>query len=89
MGGMSSSASGCKVSPSMLSGQPLLVSTTAYTHFLDTILMSFGLDILSGNPINPLPWTTCLAVSHEVSEELGTELKSVTQNWKCFKIMIF
>lgn len=73
----------------MLSGQPLLVSTTPYTHFLDTILMSLGLDILSGDPQNPLPWKTCLAVSHEMSEQLGTELKSVTQNWKCFKITIF
>lgn len=73
----------------MLSGQPLLVSTTPYTHFLDMILMSLGLDILSGDPQNPLSRKTCLAVSREMSEQLGTELKSVTQNWKCFKIMMF
>lgn len=89
MGGVATIASGCNASPSMLSGQPLLVSTTPYTHFLDMILMPLGLDILSGNPWNPLPWKTCLAVSHEMSEQLGTGLKSVTQNWKCFKIMIF
>lgn len=33
-----------------------------------------------GNPLNPLPWKACLAMSHDMSEHLGSELKYITQN---------
>lgn len=60
-------------------------SSTPYTCFLERMVLSLALDVLSGNPINPFPWKVCLAVSHEVSGQLGTV--SITQNLKCFKIV--